>query len=149
MDTYAKYGNFIYDAWGNVISSKYNFHSGIGNWYYKRSRPFSMTMRVRCATKYFWNDHYVSFSIPCHATSTTISTTTAPLQTYDLVQGTYHFFVFPKFATTEVNCPITYTITRLAGNTEMSTVITNTAALGNMKAYIQNVPGYDLIEKDF
>jgi len=66
-----------------------------------------------------------------------------------MVQGTFHSFIFPKFTTTEVNCPITYTLTRLAGNTEMDTVITNTAALGAMTVYIQNVPGYDLLEKDF
>jgi hypothetical protein len=71
------------------------------------------------------------------------------LQEYELSQGTFHSFTFSKFATTEVNCPITYSINLDAMNTIMDTDIANKNALGANRAYIKAVTGNDLIKGDF
>ena len=139
MLTYANYGNGA----AYVIQT-------LGHLQYKRNRPFKFKIEVTCHNNFNRaTSMAVAFEISCHITSTTISTTTPALQTYDMILGTFHAFTFPKFDTTEPNCAITYTITLSAGNTAMATDLTNTDALGPMTAYLSGVAGTDVNEGEY
>jgi hypothetical protein len=80
----------------------------------------------------------IDITVACTPSSTII---TAPVfdnvQNYELNMNQDPRFTFPKFLTTEPNCPITYTINPSAGNTFMDSFVYDWDVLGD--SYVQVV----------
>jgi hypothetical protein len=83
----------------------------------------------------------INITIACTPTSTVISASAIAAQTwqdYELNEFGDPTFTFPKFSTTEPNCPITYSINPSVGNTFMDPTVYNQDVLGDNYVVVPN-----------
>ena len=90
----------------------------------------------------------ISIQVACTATSAVLSLpTTSGVFQVGIQDGQDPTIGFPKFLTTEPNCPISYTLTPSAGNTFMDTTVLNTDIAGDN--LVKLLPGRQNIKDQY